>query len=213
MRQTGLLTLLAHVGSYVPAEQFECTIVDRIFTRLCATDRILEGESTFYVELSETSTILRHATNKSLILLDELGRGTSSIDGTAIACSVVDYLSKQIRCPTMFSTHYSNLLEEFKSADHVIFGHMGCVVEQEDLNDPTNETITFLYKLVRGICPKSYGFNAAKLAGVPDHVIRAGFEKAREMESNIESIKLLSKLVNKSLGAKEARLLIGYLAN
>lgn len=211
MRQTGLLTLLTHIGSFVPAEQFECTIVDRIFTRLGATDRILEGESTFYVELSETSTIIKHATKKSLILLDELGRGTSSVDGTSIACSVVEYLRNKIRCPTMFSTHYSTLLEEFKLADNVIFAHMGCVVENEDLQDPTNETITFLYKLVQGVCPKSYGFNAAKLAEIPEHVIRSGFNKAKEIESKMESINLLSKLADKKLNAKEARLLLSLI--
>lgn len=111
----------------------------------------------------------------------------------------------------MFSTHYNSLVEEFKLANNIMFGHMGCIVENEDFKDPTNETITFLYKLAEGVCPKSYGFNAAKLSGVPDHVVREGFNKAKELESSAETIKLLSKLVSKSMNIREARLLINYL--
>jgi len=217
MRQTGQLVLLAQMGSFVPAEQFECTLVDRIFVRLGSTDRILDNESTFFVELSETSCIIKNATKNSLVLLDELGRGTSSIDGTAIACSVVDYLSNKIKCPTMFSTHYSTLLEEFKNSPNVLFGHMACVLEKNDseadFDDPTNETITFLYKLTEGICPKSYGFHCAKLSGITDRVIKDAYEKAKEFENSSQSIKLLAKLVSKNLNINEAKQLVNYLVS
>ncbi|CAN7998899.1 unnamed protein product, partial [Ixodes hexagonus] len=174
MRQTGLLVIIAQMGAKVPAESCELTLVDRIFTRLGASDRITSGksawESTFFVEVNETSAILRHATRHSLVLLDELGRGTSTHDGMSIAHAVVKELSTRIHCRTLFSTHYHHLVEGFTSDPNIYLGHMACMVENENADDPTQETIVFLYKFARGACPKSYGFNAAKLAGVPADV-------------------------------------------
>ncbi|KAK2166249.1 hypothetical protein LSH36_40g05016 [Paralvinella palmiformis] len=189
MRQVGIIAVMAQLGCYVPAEKCILTPVDRVFTRLGATDRIMAGESTFFVELSETSSILRHATKHSLVLLDELGRGTATYDGTAIACAVVRELSETIHCRTLFSTHYHSLVELFSHDPNVRLGHMACMVENENEEDPTQETITFLYKFVKGACPKSYGFNAARLANIPDDVICVAHKKAKEFQQSLDRLK------------------------
>ncbi|XP_059421667.1 DNA mismatch repair protein Msh6 isoform X1 [Carassius carassius] len=193
MRQCGLVVILAQLGCYVPAESLRLTPVDRVFTRLGASDRIMSGESTFFVELSETASILLHATNHSLVLLDELGRGTATYDGTAIASAVVKELSEKICCRTLFSTHYHSLVEEHVQDPAVRLGHMACMVENE-CEDPSQETITFLYKFIRGACPKSYGFNAARLANIPEEVIQSGHKKAREFERSTVSLRIFKKL-------------------
>ncbi|XP_077341732.1 DNA mismatch repair protein Msh6 isoform X1 [Lithobates pipiens] len=193
LRQAGLLVVMAQLGCYVPAEVCKLTPVDRVFTRLGASDRIMSGESTFFVELSETSSILQHATEHSLVLLDELGRGTATFDGTAIASAVVKELSEQIRCRTLFSTHYHSLVEDYSHTPAVRLGHMACMVENE-CEDPSQETITFLYKFIQGACPKSYGFNAARLAHIPDDIIQSGHQKAREFESIMLSVKIFRQL-------------------
>uniref|UniRef100_A0A2C9JWS6 DNA mismatch repair proteins mutS family domain-containing protein n=1 Tax=Biomphalaria glabrata TaxID=6526 RepID=A0A2C9JWS6_BIOGL len=190
MRQVGLIIIMAQMGCYVPASKCRLTPVDRIFTRLGASDRIMAGESTFYVELSETSAILRQATQHSLVLMDELGRGTATYDGTAIASAVVKELSEVIKCRSLFSTHYHSLVEHFKHDSNVRLGHMACMVENENDDDPSQETITFLYKFVRGACPKSYGFNAARLASIPEEVIKCAIQKSKKFESSVESNKM-----------------------
>ncbi|KAL0119437.1 hypothetical protein PUN28_007732 [Cardiocondyla obscurior] len=181
MRQVGLIIIMAQIGSYVPASSCSITLVDRIFTRLGANDDILAGQSTFLVELSETATILQHATPYSLVLLDELGRGTSTYDGTAIAAAVVDALTK-LKCRTLFSTHYHSLVEDYKTNKEVTLAHMACMVETEEEEEVSQETVTFLYKLSEGACPKSYGFNAARLAGVPSTITKRAHEIANRME-------------------------------
>lgn len=186
MRQAGLLVIIAHMGARVPADACELTPMDRIFTRLGASDRITSGESTFFVEVNETSAILQHATQHSLVLLDELGRGTSTHDGTALAHAVVQELASAIRCCTLFSTHYHHLVQGFRLHPAVQLAHMACMVEDENEADPTQETIVFLYKCVPGPCPKSYGFNAAKLAGIPQQVIRRAFKKSSQLEERIQ---------------------------
>ncbi|XP_042592072.1 LOW QUALITY PROTEIN: DNA mismatch repair protein Msh6-like [Cyprinus carpio] len=193
MRQCGLVVIVAQLGCYVPAESLRLTPVDRVFTRLGASDRIMSGESTFFVELSETASILLHATNHSLVLLDELGRGTATYDGTAIASAVVKELSEKICCRTLFSTHYHSLVEEHVQDPAVRLGHMACMVENE-CEDPSQETITFLYKFIRGACPKSYGFNAARLANLPEEVIQSGHKKAREFERSTVALRIFKKL-------------------
>uniref|UniRef100_A0A665WS10 DNA mismatch repair protein n=1 Tax=Echeneis naucrates TaxID=173247 RepID=A0A665WS10_ECHNA len=193
MRQCGLVVIIAQLGCYVPAESLHFTPVDRVFTRLGASDRIMAGESTFFVELSETASILHHATKHSLVLLDELGRGTATYDGTAIASAVVKELAEKICCRTLFSTHYHSLVEDYANSPAVRLGHMACMVENE-CEDPSQETITFLYKFITGACPKSYGFNAARLASLPEEVIQSGHRKAREFEKSTTSLRLFKKL-------------------
>ncbi|NWI79180.1 MSH6 protein, partial [Dryoscopus gambensis] len=193
MRQAGLLVVMAQLGCYVPAEACRLTPIDRVFTRLGASDRIMAGESTFFVELSETSSILQHATEHSLVLVDELGRGTATFDGTAIASAVVKELAERIRCRTLFSTHYHSLVEDYSHSRAVRLGHMACMVENEN-EDPSQETITFLYKFIEGACPKSYGFNAARLADIPEEVIQKGHRKAKEFEKTTLSLRVFRYL-------------------
>ena len=175
----------------------QLTPVDRVFTRLGARDDIVGGQSTFFVELQETAAILAHASRHSLVLIDELGRGTATYDGTAIAGSVVSWLADKGSL-TLFATHYHCLASEIRSG--VTAAHMACMVENEGAEDITEENITFLYKLVDGAAPKSHGkstfnnfmfnvdslfnsgFNAAKLAGLPSSIIRTGFARAKEFE-------------------------------
>lgn len=204
MRQMGLLAVLAQVGSFVPAAVCELSAVDRIFTRVGASDNINEGQSTFFVEMSETSAILKHATQHSLVLIDELGRGTATFDGTAIAFAVAQNLVN-LGCRTYFSTHYHYLVQALSHLPSLQFGHMACMVENENEDDPTQETITFLYKLVPGACPKSYGFNAARLAGLPSDIIRVAHKKAKEMENQNNNVELFRKLFSKNLTLSEAK--------
>ncbi|KAH7479091.1 DNA mismatch repair protein Msh6 [Phytophthora ramorum] len=182
LRQTCVLTLMAQIGSFVPAAKCRLSPVDRIFTRIGASDRILAGQSTLYVELAETATILNHATSHSLVILDELGRGTSTFDGTAIAYSVVEHLLSDIRCRAMFATHYHSLVEEYAGNDKVSLGHMGCIVDQEN-----ERKVTFLYKLEDGMCPKSYGINVAMLAKLPDEVIECAAKKSEQFERSLQA--------------------------
>ncbi|XP_033640935.1 DNA mismatch repair protein Msh6-like [Asterias rubens] len=194
MRQVGLMVIMAQLGCFVPADQCRLTPVDRVFTRLGARDNILSGESTFFVELSETASILQHATRHSLVLMDELGRGTATYDGTAIASAVVMELSGRIKCRTLFSTHYHSLVEEYGHDANIQLGHMACMVENENEEDPSQETITFLYKFAAGACPKSYGFNAAKLANLPDEVVKVARKKAHDFEMSADRLKAFRTL-------------------
>uniref|UniRef100_M4BJP3 DNA mismatch repair protein n=1 Tax=Hyaloperonospora arabidopsidis (strain Emoy2) TaxID=559515 RepID=M4BJP3_HYAAE len=182
LRQTCVLTLMAQIGSFVPAATCRLSPVDRIFTRIGASDRILAGQSTLYVELAETATILNHATRHSLVILDELGRGTSTFDGTAIAYSVVEHLLSDIQCRTMFATHYHSLVEEYADNSKVSLGHMGCIVNPEN-----DRKVTFLYKLEDGACPKSYGINVAMLAKLPDQVIECAAKKSAQFERSLQA--------------------------
>lgn len=184
MRQVALLSIMAQIGSLVPAESMKLSIVDRIFTRLGANDNIMANQSTFLVELNETALILKHCTSNSLILLDELGRGTSTYDGTAIAAAVANFLAN-LKCRTLFSTHYHSLVDSFHGDDRINLGHMSCMVESENSDDITKENVTFLYKYTTGSCPKSYGFNAAKLAGIKLNIIR----HAHEVNSQINDFR------------------------
>lgn len=186
LRQTCLITILAQMGSFVPAEKCALTPVDRIFTRLGASDRILLGQSTFFVELAETAAAVRGATRRSLVIMDELGRGTSTFDGTAIASATVKHLIERNKCLTLFATHYHSLLEDWKNEPTIRLGHMECIVEDDN--------ITFLYTLGEGPCPKSFGVNVARLAGLPDDVLQkakaisAAFEAEMSGESNHHKI-------------------------
>jgi len=200
LRQTCLISILAQIGCFVPAESCTLTPVDRIFTRLGASDRILSGQSTFFVELAETAAALRGATRRSLVIMDELGRGTSTFDGTAIAHAAVKHLVERNKCITLFATHYHSLLEDWKDVKTVQLGHMECLVEGakdeksfekkrlcEDENNEMKQNqndhnITFLYTLGNGSCPKSFGINVARLAALPVEVL----SKAKEVSSAFE---------------------------
>ncbi|EFO24929.1 hypothetical protein LOAG_03556 [Loa loa] len=182
MRQVGVLVVLAQIGSFVPADEMKLSPVDRIFTRMGAGDRITAGQSTFYVELYETNLILRNATKHSLVIMDELGRGTSTYDGTAIAYAVLLDMATRLNCRTFFSTHYHGLCKAVQNISSIKAAHMACIVENENAEDPTMENVTFLYTLTDGICPKSYGFFAAKISGLKTEVIRAAFAASRHLD-------------------------------
>nr|XP_042907629.1 DNA mismatch repair protein Msh6-like [Parasteatoda tepidariorum] len=203
MRQTGTLLVMAHLGCYVPADSMELTPVDRIFTRVGANDKIFKGESTFFVESSETASILHHATRDSFALIDELGRGTATYDGAAIAYATAKHLAKNIGCRTLFSTHYHALVEDFHGVSNVGLGHMACMVE-DDSGSPTLEKVTFLYKFVNGACPKSYGFNVARLAGIDEESVRRGFIKAQQMDCGAR----ISKYIRNLMAVKSAEEII-----
>ncbi|XP_063832736.1 probable DNA mismatch repair protein Msh6 [Ostrinia nubilalis] len=215
MRQVGLLTVLAHLGSYVPAQECRLSLVDRIFTRLGASDDILSGQSTFLVEMNETAAIVKHATTHSLVLLDELGRGTSTYDGTAIASGVCAELAR--RGPrTLFSTHYHSLVQHFAADPGVLLGHMACMVETDESTADNEdhipeETITFLYKLSPGACPKSYGFNAARLAGIPKEITRRAHQVSKNLEKEATCVRAFRDLIKMS-DVKEMRQLLASLS-
>ncbi|EPS64990.1 hypothetical protein M569_09788, partial [Genlisea aurea] len=186
LRATCLTVILAQLGSYVPCEACTLSVVDIIFTRLGATDRIMAGESTFLVECTETSSILKHATRNSLVLLDELGRGTSTFDGYAIAYAVLRHLVESVNCRLLFATHYHSLTEEFASHPRVKLQHMAhCFEGSEDGGGPKNEKkkkLVFLYRLASGASPESYGMEIARMAGIPECVIGAASGAAQAMK-------------------------------
>nr|CCA22891.1 PREDICTED: similar to G/T mismatch binding protein p [Albugo laibachii Nc14] len=182
LRQTCLIALMAQIGCFVPATNCRMSPFDRIFTRIGATDNLLAGQSTLYVELAETATILNHSTQHSLVILDELGRGTSTFDGTAIASSVVEYLLRRVGCRSMFATHYHSLVEEYQNDSKVALSHMACMI------DPKEEhKVTFLYKLSPGMCPRSYGTNVAILAQLPEQVIQCAIAKSKQFELSLQN--------------------------
>ena len=191
LRQTCLIVILAQLGCKVPADNCVLSPVDRIFTRVGATDRILSGQSTFFVELAETSTILKHATEDSLCILDELGRGTATFDGTAIAHAVVDYIVSQLRCRTLFATHYHLLIQDWEMDPRIRLGHMDCMVlsGNDGSDSKENEEVTFLYKLCDGASPKSYGINVARLAGMPASLITLALQQSQAFEEQANQLR------------------------
>ena len=176
MRQVALITLLAHVGSFIPAKEADICIVDKIFTRVGASDDLAQGQSTFMVEMSEVSNILKNATENSLLILDEIGRGTSTYDGLSIAWSVVEYITKKIKAKTLFATHYHELSE--------LEGKMDCIKNFRILIKESGDKITFLRKIAEGSVDKSYGIQVANLAGLPQEVINRAKEIISQLEEN-----------------------------
>ncbi|MCL4192027.1 MAG: DNA mismatch repair protein MutS, partial [Thermoguttaceae bacterium] len=163
IRQVALLTLMAQIGSFVPARQATIGIADRIFARVGASDELSRGQSTFMVEMTETARILNMASKRSLVILDEIGRGTSTYDGMSLAWSVVEYLHDHLGCRTLFATHYHELTDLEKSLDKI-----------KNLNVAVREwqdEVVFLHKIVEGAADKSYGIHVARLAGIPREVI------------------------------------------
>lgn len=176
MRQTALITLMAQIGSFVPADSAKISVVDRIFTRVGASDDLTAGQSTFMVEMSEVSDILKNATPDSLVILDEVGRGTSTFDGVSIARAVAEYIciSKKLGCKTLFATHYHELIGLENELDGV--RNYSIAVNRH------GGTIRFLRKIVRGGVDESYGIDVAKLAGLPTKVVNRARELLEEME-------------------------------
>lgn len=176
IRQVALITLMAHIGSFVPARKAKICVVDRIFTRVGAMDYLAKGQSTFLVEMNETANILHNATSRSLVILDEIGRGTSTYDGLSIAWAVIEYLHNSPHCrpKTLFATHYHEVteLEEYLPR---VKNYNVAVLEESD-------RIVFLYKIVRGSTDRSYGIYAARLAGLPPETI----DRAREILQSLE---------------------------
>lgn len=163
MRQTALIVLMTYMGSYVPAIRADIGPIDRIFTRIGAGDDIAHGRSTFMVEMHETATILKHATGDSLVLIDEIGRGTSTFDGLSLAKAVAIYLAETIRAYTLFATHYFELTSLENECEHAKNIHLSAVTE--------NDSIIFLYRVEEGPQNQSYGIDVAKLAGIPMEII------------------------------------------
>lgn len=176
MRQVAIITFLTHIGSFVPAKMAKISITDRIFTRVGASDDLAFGQSTFMVEMSEVANILANATDKSLVVLDEIGRGTSTFDGLSIAWAVVEYIAKNLNCKTLFATHYHELSE----LEGVIDGVKNYKITVKEIND----SIVFLRKIVRGHANRSFGIEVAQLAGVPEKVV----DRAKEISLNLEKL-------------------------
>lgn len=194
IRQIALITLMAQIGSFVPADSMSWNIVDRIFTRVGATDNLSKGESTFMVEMNETANILNNATSNSLIILDEVGRGTSTYDGVAIAWSIIEYIFENLKSKTLFATHYHeliNLESQYKGI---------CNYNVEVLE--VNGEIMFKHKIVKGGTNRSYGVHVAKLAGIPNEVL----EKADKILKAFENESSVEKTVNKSNNKSKSKI-------
>lgn len=178
LRQVALITLMAHIGSFVPAESANICLVDRIFTRIGASDNLVRGQSTFMVEMQEASYILHNATEKSLIILDEIGRGTSTYDGMSIAWAIMEYIHNDIHAKTLFATHYHELIpvaDGLKNASNYSFA----------VKENAKEGVVFLYKVVKGGVDKSYGVEVAKLAGLPKSVTVNASKILRDLEEGV----------------------------
>ncbi len=186
MRQVALITLMAQIGCFVPAKEAEIGVVDRIFTRVGASDDLASGQSTFMVEMSEIADILHNATSKSLLILDEIGRGTSTFDGLSIAYAVVEHICQSLKAKTLFATHYHELTE----LEGMIPGVKNyCIAVKEQGDD-----IIFLRRIIRGGADKSFGIQVAKLAGLPEEVIERAKKILRKLEdADINKVRSQSK--------------------
>ena len=178
IRQVALIALLAHTGSFVPATEARVDLLDRIFTRIGASDNLSRGQSTFMVEMSETANILHHASGNSLVILDEIGRGTSTFDGLSLAWSIVEHLHQQLGAKTLFATHYHELTELGNRLPRVF--NLNVAVREY------NDAVVFLRQIVEGAADQSYGIQVARLAGVPQPVL----DRAKEILANLEEADL-----------------------
>jgi DNA mismatch repair protein MutS len=195
MRQVALIVLMAQIGSFVPAKSADIALVDRIFTRVGASDDLSSGQSTFMVEMNEVANILRNATSKSLLILDEIGRGTSTFDGLAIAWAVIEHIANKrlLGAKTLFATHYHELTELEGRMNNV---NNYCIAVKEQGDD-----IVFLRKIIKGGADKSYGIQVAKLAGVPDMVI----DRAKEIVSQLVDNDISEKIQEIAIDQKEGK--------
>ena len=175
MRQTALIVLMAYIGSFVPATFAEIGPIDRIFTRVGAADDLASGRSTFMVEMTETANILHNATEHSLVLMDEIGRGTSTYDGLSLAWACAESLANRIKAFTLFATHYFELTTLPEKMEGVANVHLDAIEH--------GDTIAFMHTVQEGAASKSYGLAVAALAGVPKEVIKRARQKLRELEN------------------------------
>jgi DNA mismatch repair protein MutS len=175
IRQTSLLVLLAQIGSFVPARRATIGVADRLFARVGASDELSRGQSTFMVEMTETARILNTATSQSLVILDEIGRGTSTYDGLSLAWSIVEYLHDRVCCRTLFATHYHELTDLAEKLTGV--ANQNVAVEEHA------GKVVFLHRIVPGAADKSYGIHVAELAGVPREVNHRAAEILAQLES------------------------------
>lgn len=195
MRQIAIVSIMAHIGSFVPASYANIPILDAVYTRVGASDDLSQGQSTFMVEMTEVSYILNNATKDSLVLLDEVGRGTSTFDGLSIAWAILKYISQSIDCTTLFSTHYHEVTELENEFDNI----KNFYVSVQEKND----TIIFMRKIFSGKIDKSYGIHVAKLAGVPNKVILDANQKLSQLELKETEVEYEAKL--SKVAAKKAK--------
>ncbi|XP_052015397.1 DNA mismatch repair protein Msh3 isoform X2 [Apodemus sylvaticus] len=192
IKQVALVTIMAQIGSYVPAEEATIGVVDGVFTRMGAADNIYKGRSTFMEELTDTAEIIRKATPRSLVILDELGRGTSTHDGIAIAYATLEYFIRDVKSLTLFVTHYPPVCELEKCYPEQVGNyHMGFLVNEDESKQDSGDmeqvpdSVTFLYQITRGIAARSYGLNVAKLADVPREILQKAAHKSKELEGSV----------------------------
>ncbi|KAM9744377.1 DNA mismatch repair protein Msh3 isoform 1-T1 [Menidia menidia] len=202
IRQVALICIMAQMGSFVPASEACLGVLDGIYTRMGASDNIYKGRSTFMEELTEASEIISRATKRSLVILDELGRGTSTHDGIAIAYATLEYFIRDVKALTLFVTHYPPLCElEQTYPEHVSNYHMAFLLNEPDVCTDTDdgevrpEFITFLYQLTEGAAGRSYGLNVARLASIPDSILHTAARKARELETIVNARRRYKKLL------------------
>ena len=186
MRQVALICLMAQIGSFVPASAAELPIIDRIFTRIGAMDDIFAGQSTFMVEMTETANIINNASSSSLVILDEIGRGTSTFDGMSIAAAVSEYIHNQLRSYALFATHYHEITQ--LAQRHAGMKNYSTMVKKE------GDQVIFMHKIIEGAADQSYGIEVAKLAGLPDDIVN----RAKEIYSTLE-------MVEKNVAGKKQR--------
>lgn len=190
LRKVAIAVVLAQIGSFVPAEEMILSPVDCIYTRLGASDCLIEGKSTFFVEMEEAGKFFKSGTQNSLVIMDELGRGTSTQDGSALALAILKGLTSGLKPRILFTTHYHMILNDIEELPGVMMYHMDSIV------DPSTKSITFLYKLKKGQSPKSYGLNVARLAGLPDHILQVALKKAEEIEKS-QKLAIVTALLKK----------------
>ena len=202
MRQFAITVIMAQMGSFVPADEAFLPIFDKIFTRIGASDDLVSGESTFMVEMNEANMAIKKATENSLILFDELGRGTATFDGMALAQSIIEYIHDNIKCKTLFSTHYHELTDLENNLKHLKNIHVSAHLEDGN--------ITFLHKIKEGSIDKSYGIHVARLAGLPDNLIKRADQilnvyenKERKRDIKIQESLPLDDLVQKESPVEE----------
>jgi DNA mismatch repair protein MutS len=191
MKEFGLLVILAQIGSFVPAESCSLPVFDALYTRIGASDNLIKGQSTFMTEMSEVAEALASATPDSLFLFDEIGRGTATFDGMAIAQSIIEYIVRHVHAKTFFSTHYHEITKLSEKITAVRNIH--CEVKEED------GKVTFLYKMKEGSMDKSYGVNVARLAGLPEEIT----ERAGELLTSFESKATVEESLVKPVRAEE----------